>query len=415
MKFCELTREEYDSFQKNHFYRNFLNDVETMDLEKMKGYSCQLVGVKENEQIFAAALLVSFPMIRGKFHFYYAPRGFLIDYENKTLFQFFTDELKKYAKKKKAIYITVDPYVRYLERDCDGKVVENGFDHRYFIQLMNKNGYEHKGFGLGFGQNMQDFRWMYTMSLKDKTKDDIWKGLNSQARRSINRIDKYKIKVKELTIDELSVFDDIMKATANRRHFATRPLSFYQNQMKAYKEHLKVALAYMDAKSYHQSLIDDLKHEQEAYARIENELQVNTDSKKQIKKLNTTKENIEILNKRIHEAIDLIANYGEMIPMAASEFVFYGDEVIYLISGAYEQFRNYPASYALQWYMIQKGIEEGYPVYNFNGITGNFDESSVDYGVYQFKRGFAGQCEELVGDFILPTRPLLYKIYKLLK
>ena len=101
--------------------------------------------------------------------------------------------------------------------------------------------------------------------------------------------------------------------------------------------------------------------------------------------------------------------------MAASEFILYNNEIIYMFSGAYEEFRSFYASYALQWHMITYALEHGYTKYNFLGITGNFDPESEDYGVYQFKRGFPGTVEELVGDFILPVNKLTYGLYKKLK
>jgi lipid II:glycine glycyltransferase (peptidoglycan interpeptide bridge formation enzyme) len=65
--------------------------------------------------------------------------------------------------------------------------------------------------------------------------------------------------------------------------------------------------------------------------------------------------------------------------------------------------------------MITYALEHGYEKYNFLGITGNFDPESEDYGVYQFKRGFPGTVEELVGDFILPVNKLTYGLYKKIK
>lgn len=415
MIFCELTREEYNAFQKGHKYKHFLNDIMTLDLENLQGYTCQLVGVKEGNEILAATLLIRFPIVRGKFHFYYAPRGFLVDYDNEDLFHFFTKELKKYAKKKKALYVLVDPYLQYQERDADGNLVEGGYNHHHFIQLMGQNGYEHQGFELGFGKNFQDFRWTYVMPLEGLDKDILWKNLHQQTRWSINRTLKYQIQVKELNVDELSVFDDIMKDTAKRRNFPARDISFYQNQVKAYQKHLKVVLAYLDTNIYRDSLIRELNHEEEELKFVENELKKVPGSKKYTKKLKVEKEAIDLYHKKIDEVNKLEAEYGTFIPLAASEFINYGDEIIYLISGAYEEFRNFYASYAIQWYMIQKAIDEGKSFYNFYGITGNFDENSVDYGVYSFKRGFPGYCEELVGDFVLPVRSTIYGLLNLVK
>lgn len=63
--------------------------------------------------------------------------------------------------------------------------------------------------------------------------------------------------------------------------------------------------------------------------------------------------------------------------------------------------------------MIQHAKRAQIDRYNFYGITGDFTPDAKDYGVLQFKKGFGGYVEELVGDFIYPTRPLLYRLYQL--
>ena len=44
-------------------------------------------------------------------------------------------------------------------------------------------------------------------------------------------------------------------------------------------------------------------------------------------------------------------------------------------------------------------------------FKGNKDDS--DYGVYDVKRGFGGNTLEYVGEFDLPIKKMLYRIYKL--
>ena len=48
--------------------------------------------------------------------------------------------------------------------------------------------------------------------------------------------------------------------------------------------------------------------------------------------------------------------------------------------------------------------------YNFYGIDGVFDDpNSEGRGVLEFKQGFNGYVEELMGSFVLPVRPLAFK------
>mgnify|MGYP000181730289 FL=1 len=45
---------------------------------------------------------------------------------------------------------------------------------------------------------------------------------------------------------------------------------------------------------------------------------------------------------------------------------------------------------------------------NFYGITGNFDKNDKDYGIYEFKTGFNGYVEELIGEYVYPTSFVYY-------
>ncbi len=410
MKFVELSEEEYSLFQANHPYNNFLNSLDTYHLEQKENVNCVLVGMKENDKVVCAAFLMKLRMMK-KFYFYYAPRGILIDYNNTALLKRFTKELKKYMKSKRAIQFIMDPYILYKERDSEGKIVENGFNHSQILKNIVNAGYIHKGFSTGYDDNMQTIRWMYSMSLENETEQSLWKKLDQQTRWSINRTIRYNMQIKECTTEDLDLYEDIMNKTGQRRQFETRPKSFYQNQMEAYGNKMKLLLAYVDTplllSSLHAELQNALKEKEE----VESKLQDMPNSKKFNKKLKVVKEAIDIANKKIKEAKKLEEEHGTFIPMAASLFIFDRDEVIYLTSGAYEEFRDFYASYAIQWYIIKEAMKLGYKKYNFYGISGIFDPKDESYGVYAFKKGFPGQVEELLGDFVLVINRPLYRLY----
>ena len=82
------------------------------------------------------------------------------------------------------------------------------------------------------------------------------------------------------------------------------------------------------------------------------------------------------------------------------------------MSGVYEQYMHYCSPYALHWHMLQYCIDNGFKRYNLYGISGIFDESAEDYGVYLYKKGFNGNVIELMGDFTYSVNPLLYSLYK---
>ena len=101
--------------------------------------------------------------------------------------------------------------------------------------------------------------------------------------------------------------------------------------------------------------------------------------------------------------------------LAAALYIYNDYEVYYLSSGSNPKYNTYMGAYRLQWEMIKFAKARNIQRYNFYGITGDFSENAEDAGVQKFKAGFNAYVEEYIGDFIKPIRPLLYKIYDLIK
>lgn len=414
MKFIELTKKQYDDFARNHPYHNFLNSAQAFEMKASNGWQYAFVGVEEQGEMIAATGLVFVPVMR-KFFYAYAQRGFLLDYQDAKLLAFFTKELVQYLKPKNVLYIKADPYVLYQERDNDGNIVTDGFKHEYVIKNMSEVGFVHQGFTTGFDEDSQ-CRFMMTLYLDGKDAEQVLKEMDQQTRWSVNKTRKLGVKVREITLDELDVFDAIMAFTSEKKHIHNMGKAYYQRQMETFgKENLKLMVAYLDIEDFKATIAADKVRESAALEEIEAVLKEMPNSKKFIKKKRVQLEALELIEKREKEALDLEKRYGKEAVMAASSFVFYGEEVTYLTSGAYDEFRKYNAPYAIQWVMIQEAIQRGIKRYNFYGTSGVFDESADDYGVFEFKKGFNAVAEELVGDFICPVNSMKYKAYRLVQ
>ena len=103
----------------------------------------------------------------------------------------------------------------------------------------------------------------------------------------------------------------------------------------------------------------------------------------------------------------------DIITLSGSMFMLIQPEIIYLSSGNYEEYLKYNSQYLIQWELIKYGIENGFKKHNFYGIPANINEHPKDYGIYEFKRGFNGYVEELIGEYELPIT-WHYKLIKLL-
>ena len=108
----------------------------------------------------------------------------------------------------------------------------------------------------------------------------------------------------------------------------------------------------------------------------------------------------------------MVINSLLVLPAAASLFVEHARETVYLFSGSVEKYKPFYASALIQHdAMLHLCVERGVARYNFYGIDGVFDDpNSEGRGVLEFKQGFNGYVEELMGSFVLPVRPLAFKL-----
>ena len=403
MEFVELTEKEYRKFWENHPLKTFLSAPEISELRKKSNWDTYYVGVKDNKEIIAATMLLAHKRHFGKYEFY-SPRGYLLDFNDKKLVDYFTNELKKYIKSKNGYIFRVDPYLIYKERDINGDIVEGGVDNSKVVDNLYKLGFKKVS-----TENMEQVGWMFSLGLEGKDEEQIMKEMKSSTRNKIRKIEKSGIEVNEIGYDELDRFQSIMEETSKRKGFSNRKLSYYQDMYNLFHDNgeVKFFITELDLKKYISNLEKDIKEREDKLNSL-SDAKYNDGAKK-----NLTNE-INSITKRIDDAKSIIEDKGtDVITLSGSMFMLIQPEVIYLSSGNYEEFLKFDSQYLIQWNLIKYGIEHGFKKHNFYGIPANINEHPKDYGIYEFKRGFNGYVEELIGEFELPIT-WHYSLFKLI-
>ena len=403
MEFVELTEKEYTKFWENHPNKTFLSSPKISKLREKSGWNTDYVGVKEDKKVIAATMLLSHKRHFNKNEFY-SPRGYLLDMKNKELLDFFTNELKKYVKEHNGYILRIDPYVIYKERDIDGNIVEDGENNEDIVNNLYKLGFKRVK-----EENMEQVGWMFSLDLEGKTEDQIMKEMKPNTRNTIRKAEKFGITVNEIGYDELDRFQSIMEETSKRKGFANRKLSYYQEMYNLFHDtdEIKYFITEMNLKEY----IERLENE-----RVEKENKLNSlsDAKYNDGAKKNLNNEIESINKRIKESKEIIDSTGkDIITLSGSMFMLIQPEIIYLSSGNYEEYMRYNSQYLIQWELIKYGIKNGFKKHNFYGIPANINTHPKDYGIYEFKRGFNGYVEELIGEYELPIT-WHYKLFKLI-
>ncbi len=388
MEFELLKEKEFRLFLDEHPLRTFMQTPEMAKVREKMGYKTYYVGIKDHGNLIAATM-----MGKRKAHFglyeFYAPRGLLVDYKNYQVLDFFTKSIKKFIKQEKGYFLRIDPYYITKEKDLDGKDIENGIDNQLGIDNLIKVGFHHSR------EVYQQFNLMFSLNL-DKTKDDLFKDFHSLTKRMIKKaLENTSINIRKCQKEEINEVGKLIEETGKRKNFSYRSSKYYNDLYDEFskQDEIKFMIAELDLEKYQEQIKNKI-------TKLENELE-------QIKKQEKKKIHLEKLQKErqlLEESKKMTPNKDRQVLLSGGVFILYQDELVYLFGGNVKDYMHLGASYLLQWKMIQYAIDNNFKKYNFYGIS----KPSKEDGVYNFKRGFSGYVEELIGDYELPTHPYYY-------
>ena len=408
MKFVELEKQEFIEFSKVNPQALFFQSPYWIEIKEQNGWQGKIVGIKKDGEIIAATILLIKKVI-GNIRFAYAPRGFLLDYSDFDLLEKFTSEIKAYLKTQGVAFLKINPYVDYQLRDVNGEVIENTKNDA-LMEKLKELGYIHYGFYLDMDEKKDlEPRWVSVLDIKDKTIDELFKNFRSGTKWGINNSKKNFITMVEADESNLFEFKNLMEHTSERRGFVDRPLSYYTEMFKILKREnaVKVLFAEINFKEL-------LDFTQARFDKNAKRLEVIKDNPKKQKEYNEISSEQKSLEPRLQILAKNVEEFGEKKIIAGGWYMLYGREIVYLFGASYKPFMRYNSQYLLQYEMLTYAIAEGYDKFNFYGIDGNFNEDSVNYGLFDFKRGFNADVHELIGEFDLIVNKSLYKQYNLL-
>ena len=171
LKLKNIEKEQYDNFVKNHKTKShFLQSLSWGEFAKAKkNLTPYYLGlVNEKEEIVGATLLLEkkLPM---NYTYFYAPRGYVIDFKKKELVRDMTKKIVEFVKSKKAIFIKIDPDIIIKEYNYLNEEVELKNNHEEIFKTLKELGYKHQGFTKNF-ETMQP-RYSFRIDLNQSMEE----------------------------------------------------------------------------------------------------------------------------------------------------------------------------------------------------------------------------------------------------
>lgn len=391
-----LSIEEFSDFQKNHPLSNFYQTINYAMLMAEVGYDYDLIGLVDSNNTILAASLVLIKPIGIKCFYGYAPRGFLIDYDNTYLIKEFTDQLKKYYYEKNVIFIKLNPYLPIGEINTKNYLITYN-ENKNIIEALTQNGYKKLSDNLYFEAQLPRFNAY--VDLKNYSSDNLNKNTKNKIKKGIRKGLKFELVDK----DKIKDFYNLMKNKKDNDEY------FYQDYYTVFSRDnnidlFLVSINYSEFLQNSQYIYDE---ELNRNSKLNDKIAKSNKEKNINAKMNSDKVLLTYKNDIMEATKGLTDNKEAYI---AGAMVIKHNNMASIIFSAYDKnYKRFAPNYFLH-YSIIKYYQDKYDYLDLNGVVGNFEVENPYTGLNRFKLGFNPKIYEFIGEFDLIIEPKSYEI-----
>lgn len=387
MKFIkDLAEKEYQAFWEKTPNNHFMQSYEW-------GQACQknrdqipcYVGLKnDKDELVAAALLLKKKTPLNMCYFY-APRGFTMNFEDNKVLTEFTNGLKNYLKEENAIYLKLDPPLMYQEVNTEGEKVEDGKNNYVVFNNFLNLGYKHKGFNKLYEGNQPryTFRTYYN---KYNSFDEVEKTFSKSFSKPLKRSYNYDIEIYQS--DEVKTFHELIKLISDKDGFNEYSFDYYNNVYEelSKKGYIKV----YNVKINPSKLIEKFTKELETEKKEERKVKIQKD----IEYFTEISKN----HKDEYTCASLICTYSA----TGAWSLYIGNDEVATYTGTVNR---------LYYEFMKDAYDDGYEYADLFGVVGDPKTKYKNLaGIFEYKRKIGGDLIEFIGEFDLINKPFWYKV-----
>lgn len=387
MKFIkDLSEKEYQAFWEKTPNNHFMQSYEW-------GQACQknrdqipcYVGLKnDKDELVAAALLLKKKTPLNMCYFY-APRGFTMNFEDNKVLTEFTNGLKNYLKEENAIYLKLDPPLMYQEVNTEGEKVEDGKNNYVVFNNFLNLGYKHKGFNKLYEGNQPryTFRTYYN---KYNSFDEVEKTFSKSFSKPLKRSYNYDIEIYQS--DEVKTFHELIKLISDKDGFNEYSFDYYNNVYEelSKKGYIKI----YNVKINPNKLIEKFTKELETEKKEERKVKIQKD----IEYFTEISKN----HKDEYTCASLICTYSA----TGAWSLYIGNDEVATYTGTVNR---------LYYEFMKDAYDDGYEYADLFGVVGDPKTKYKNLaGIFEYKRKIGGDLIEFIGEFDLINKPFWYKV-----
>ena len=406
MRIVTLKPEQFDSYAKNHRYRNYMQSSTYANVMIKFGYGAKYIGIVNDENKLVGATMIIFKKIYMNHKFAYAPRGILYDYDDVDKLKETIEKLKKLLNKKKFMLLRIDPYIPLTIRDQEGNIMNFNNQGNIIIENIKAAGFEYKGKNLFFENEKP--RWE-ALVLLNRDIREIFARLDKRTRNKIRKASNSGITVVN---DPSKNIKKLYELVTKKEH---KPLAYYKEFCNQFENNIDIFYAKLNTETF-------LINSRRTY---EKELEYNNDLQEKVQDMRLdTQERESYINKKM-ESDKLITNYKNSMVLStdllkdnpdgliiAAAMVLKYDNAAYIISEGFDEKYSYiNANYLIKWSIIEEYNQNGFKYVNLGGVVGEFEAENEFSGLNEIKLGFDATVTEYIGEFDMVINNVAYNLY----
>lgn len=395
MRIVELGINEFNEYAQNHELGNYCQTAEYAKAMGEIGFSYDYIAmINENKEIVAASLIL-FKKIGLFFKYAYAPRGFLIDYEDKKLTNTFINLLKKYYQKKGFVLLKINPEIIIgTVNNTTGQITYN--DKNYLIDNLKEIGFKRR-------KEIEAFDLLLPrLSAFINLRDFKLNNIDKRIRTKIKNATEKGLILEVGTVDNIHNFYSFVKNKYNQ------PIEYYQNFYNIFKKNnnIDLILVKVDYEKYLENAKNKYQEELDRNAEFNERIKTDPSDKNMNEKMNSDKNIIEY-KKDLIEATEGLKN-KKFAYIAGALVIKYKNRISILANGYDPNYKDLNANHFLHHEIIERYKNE-YDYLDMGGFGGEFNENSRFYGLDKFKLGFNPEIIEYIGEFDLILNQLAFQ------
>lgn len=409
LKLKNIEKEKFDDFVKNHKTKShFLQSLSWGEFAKVKkNLTPYYLGLTTDEDEIVAATLLLEKKLPMNMCYFYAPRGFVVDYKNKELVRTMTKKITEFAKSKKAIFVKIDPDLIKQSTNYQNITVKNK-DYEEIFETLKSCGFKHQGFTKNF-ETMQP-RYTFRIDLTQSL-EDIEAHFSKTTKQRIAKSLKLDTEVTIGTKDDLKEFYHLMTLTESRKDFISYNEDYYETLYEIFNGNENSKATLFLGKVHFNKTIKALEknlkiiNDQISILPIDN---LSKSAKNKLKELTNQKQNI---TKEIEKYKEYKKEYGNDITLSAHMIIEYGDKAWVLYAGNHNDLSETYVNYNTYYEHIKYCKEKGIKIYDQFGTIGDLSKTNPRLGLHEFKKKFGGDYVEFIGEWDYILNPFMYFVF----